>query len=210
MSAAGTRDLGSAHHELGFGGDLVVDARDRLAPRQRRAPRADRHLEQQPIAGHHLQPELGVVDAAQPGAAGRRLAGVHEQDGRDLRQRLDHQDARHQRRAGKMPLEEILVDRDVLDGHDPAPGLVLGDRVDERRRIAIAEPVDGGGMLMTDTRGDCSRFDSSAVHGNQFGELENSRTELPNSQTANCELLLRRGRVEALDDLVGDVQAGCT
>ena len=68
---------------------------------------------------------------------------VHQQDGRDLRQRLDHQDARHHRRAGKMSLEEVLVDGDVLDRLDPPPGLVLGDGVDERRRIAVAEAVDG-------------------------------------------------------------------
>ena len=40
--------------------------------------------------------------------------------------------------AGKVPLEEVLVDRDVLDRHDAPARLVLGDRVDQRRRIAVA------------------------------------------------------------------------
>ena len=83
------------------------------------AARADRDLERQPVARHDLQPELGVVHAAQPGAPDRRAVGaVHQQDGRDLGQRLDHQDARHHRRAGEMPLEEVFVDGDVLDRLD--------------------------------------------------------------------------------------------
>jgi hypothetical protein len=41
-----------------------------------------------------------------------------------------------------MPLEEILVDRDVLDRHQPLPRLVLGDRVDEERGKAVGEPID--------------------------------------------------------------------
>jgi hypothetical protein len=43
-----------------------------------------------------------------------------------------------------MSLEEFLVDRDVLDRDDAPPRLVLGDRVDQRRRIAIAEPIEDG------------------------------------------------------------------
>ena len=37
-----------------------------------RPPAPERHLESQPIAGHHLQPELRVVHASQPGV--RRTA----------------------------------------------------------------------------------------------------------------------------------------
>ena len=116
-----------------------------LSARHRPTPRAHRHLQRQPIAGHDGQAELGVVHAAQPRAGDRRRRRrVHEQDGRHLRQRLDHEHAGHQRRAGKMPLEEIFVDGDVLDGLDPPPRLVLGDGVNQRRGIAVAEPVERG------------------------------------------------------------------
>jgi hypothetical protein len=40
-------------------------------------------------------------------------------------------------------LEEVLVDGDVLDGLDPPPRLVLGNGVNQRRGIAIAETVEG-------------------------------------------------------------------
>jgi hypothetical protein len=44
-----------------------------------------------------------------------------------------------------MSLEEFLVDRDVLDRHQSAPRLVFDDRVDQKRGIAIAEPVEEDG-----------------------------------------------------------------
>jgi hypothetical protein len=41
-----------------------------------------------------------------------------------------------------MTLKELLVDGHVLDRHHPLAGLVLGDRVDQQRRIAITEAVE--------------------------------------------------------------------
>ena len=41
-----------------------------------------------------------------------------------------------------MSLKEFFVDGDVLDGDEPAAGFVLGDRVDQHRRIPVAEPVE--------------------------------------------------------------------
>jgi hypothetical protein len=41
-----------------------------------------------------------------------------------------------------MPLEEILVDRDVLVRDETAPRLVLNDGVDEHRRVAITKAVE--------------------------------------------------------------------
>ena len=44
-----------------------------------------------------------------------------------------------------MSLEELLVDGDVLDGHETPPRLMLGDRVHEHRRIPVAQPVKENG-----------------------------------------------------------------
>jgi hypothetical protein len=44
-----------------------------------------------------------------------------------------------------MALEIFFVDGDVLDCDEPPPRLVLGNRVDEQRRIAIAEAVEEKG-----------------------------------------------------------------
>ncbi|OFV90984.1 MAG: hypothetical protein A3H95_17135 [Acidobacteria bacterium RIFCSPLOWO2_02_FULL_64_15] len=76
---------------------------------------------------------------------GGRALPVEQQHRRHLRQRLDHQHRRHQGHAGKMSLKEVLADREVLDGHQTAAGLVFGDHVDEQRRIAVAEPVEEDG-----------------------------------------------------------------
>jgi hypothetical protein len=46
-----------------------------------------------------------------------------------------------------MPLEEVFVDRDVLMGDQPPPRLVLGNRVDEHRGMAVAETVQECGDI---------------------------------------------------------------
>ena len=136
------------HHQLGLGNNRFTDRGDRMRPRQFAAASAERHFEAQPVARHYLPPELRIVDATEVGMA-RRLAvrSLHQEQRRDLRQRLDHEHARHQRRAGKVSLEEIFVDGDVLDGDEPFAGLVLGYRIDERRRVPVAQPVDGFGNV---------------------------------------------------------------
>jgi hypothetical protein len=136
-----------AEQQFGLGDDLIADVRRRLGPGQRRAPAAQRHLEPQLIARHDLTPEPRPVDAAQvrpfggPGVA----VALKQQDRRHLRPRLQHEDRGQQRRAWEMSLEELLVDRDVLDRDDPPPGLVLRDGVNEQRRIAVAEAVEEDG-----------------------------------------------------------------
>src|SRR6185503_11003064 len=44
-----------------------------------------------------------------------------------------------------MALKEFLVDGDVLDGNEAAARLVLGNGVDEHRRIPVAQPVQEDG-----------------------------------------------------------------
>ena len=72
---------------------------------------------------------------------------MQQQQGRHLRKRLEHHDAGQHRRAGKVPLEEFFVDRDVLDGDKAPPGLMLGDGVDEEGRLPVAEPVEEDGNV---------------------------------------------------------------
>ena len=139
---SGTR----TEQEIGFGDDLIADVRDRLRARERGAPAAERDLQPQPVAGHDLPAELRVVHAAQIDAGvGRRPFALQQQNRRHLRQRLEHQHAGQRRRAREVALKEFLVDRDVLDGDETPAGLVLGDRVDEHRRIPVAQPVEEDG-----------------------------------------------------------------
>ena len=129
--------------QIRFGGNILPDKRARVRPRQPRPPRPHRHFQTQAIARDDGKAELRIVHAAQVGTGRRALvAGLRQQNRRDLRQRFDHQHARHQRRTREMPLEELLADRHVLVSDNALARFELRDRIDKRRRIAVAEPVE--------------------------------------------------------------------
>src|SRR5688500_4418953 len=67
---------------------------------------------------------------------------VEQQQRSGLRQRLDHQDRRHQRLVRKMSLEKIFVDGDVLERHQPLSRLVLADGVDKERGKAVGQTFE--------------------------------------------------------------------
>ena len=114
-----------------------------------RAP-PERDLEPQPIAGHDLPAELRVVDAAQVDARVRRRALRARAAASPPPATATRASARRASAARReMPLEEFLVDRDVLDGDQPPARLVLDDRVHEQGRIAVAAAGRASmGMLM--------------------------------------------------------------
>ena len=145
-------DLGPIGHDaedqLGFGDELVADEGRRAHPRQRLALRPQRDLEPKPVARHDLPPKLGVVHAAQVDAGvGGRILALQQQNRRGLRQRFQHQHRRHQRRARKVALEELLVHRDVLHGDETLTGVVLGNPVHQHGRKPVAQPVEQDGDL---------------------------------------------------------------
>jgi hypothetical protein len=147
MHVCGGVDIGRARvdreQQVGFRHRLVVDEGGGARPRQPRAHPPQLHFETQPVAGHHLPPEFRVVDAAQPDAGGgRRLDAVEQQHRSHLRERLDHQDARHQRRPRKMTLEEFFVDGNVFDRYEPVARLVFGHHVDQEGWIAIVDAIE--------------------------------------------------------------------
>ena len=74
-------------------------------------------LEVDDVARHHRLAEAGLVDRHEEHQfAGMGIAEMIEHQGaRGLGHGLDQQHARHHRLAGKMALEERLVDGDVLD-----------------------------------------------------------------------------------------------
>jgi hypothetical protein len=86
MHQRGGVDLGAvgdhAEQQFSLGDDLIADMCRRPRARQRRAPPGDGHLEPEAIAGHHLPPELRVVDAAQVDAGVRRAAVALQQQHR--------------------------------------------------------------------------------------------------------------------------------
>ena len=146
MNDGGRVDVGAVGHQaqqqLALGHDLVVEIRGRLRPGQRRAPALERHLEPKAIARDDLPAEFGVVDAAQVDARiGRSVFALQQEDGGHLGERLEHEHAGHERIAGKVALKELLVDGHVLERDQPPAHLVLGDGVDEHRRIPVAQAI---------------------------------------------------------------------
>ena len=131
-----------AEDELALGRELLTDVGGRLRQCDAAATPAQGDLQPQAVARHDLPAKLRVVDAAQVHARlRRRLAVAHENRGH-LRERLDHQHRGHQRCARKVPLEELFVNGDVLDGDEPTARLVLEDGVDEHRRIAVTQAIE--------------------------------------------------------------------
>ena len=195
-----------------LGHHLVVDAglaRARAAIGRARRPSATSR--RTPIAGHDLAAELDAVDAAQrrPRLGGLAVA-IEQQDGRRLRQRLDHQHARHQRRAREVALEEVFADRDVLDRFERAPALVRDDGVHEGHRVAIATAGRArrgdGGHWTRERPGTPGRVAARPPKRPR----RNSQAVAAGAAAATRALRLRRGRgggVELLDDVGGDVEA---
>ena len=135
-----------AEQQLGFGHHLVADVRRRLRARERRAAPAERNLQPEPIARHDLAPELGVVDAAQRtrGRSGAPSSRCSSRTAATCDSASSISTAGISGVPGKVALEELFVDGDVLDGDEPAARLVLGDRVNQRGRIPVAEAVEEG------------------------------------------------------------------
>ena len=137
------RALLDRQQQLRFRDTLRADVGDRLDLRQPRPPPDDRDVERQPIAGQHLPAELRVVHPAQGHARCRRhVAALEEKHRGKLRERLDGQDRGHNGRTGKVSRKEIFVDREILEGREPAARLMLPDRVDQERRKTVMNAVE--------------------------------------------------------------------
>ena len=128
---------GAAEQQVGLGHDLVADDARCRAPRP--AARAAGRASLRAAAGRRGRPDGGIWPCRRRAErrVGRRPARGRAAGRRHLRQRFDHQHTRHQRAPGKVPLEELLVDRDVLVRDEAPPRLVLQDDVEQIGRVAV-------------------------------------------------------------------------
>jgi len=130
-----------AEDEFAFRRELFAGVGGRLHECHSAPTPAQRDFQPEAVARYDLPSEFRAVDAAQIHARLRRRLAVAHENGGDLRKRLDHEHRRQQRRAWEMPLEELFVNRDVLDGDKSTARLVLEDGVDEHRGISVAQAI---------------------------------------------------------------------
>jgi methylaspartate ammonia-lyase len=138
-------DRSHGAHQLGLDGQLAVHGGARRVLVDGALLARDRRLEDQLVARLHHALEARAVDAGEvvQARAVRLLAFRRErQQRRGLGQRLQHQHARHHRTVREVPVEERLVDRDVLQRLDAHVLLELEHAVDEQERIAVRQLLD--------------------------------------------------------------------
>ena len=130
-------------------GDLAVDAGDAPAAAEPAAELLHRDLEAERVARDDDPLEAALVDAGEqpdPVAEARLLGDV---DGHRLGERLDLEDAGHDRQPREVALEEPLGGGHGLEADDPLRlGVVLDDPVDEQERPAMRDqPLDLAGRV---------------------------------------------------------------
>ena len=108
------------------------------------APGEHLHLDPQLVAGNHGPAEAGIVDGDEIEqlllAVGNFL---QQQQAARLRHGLDDQHARHDRLAGKMPLEIAFIDGDILDSDNALPLFHFFNGVNQQERDSGGEEWPG-------------------------------------------------------------------
>src|SRR5690554_4496821 len=127
--------------DLGAGDLLAVHARGPGVEGHVADLAADLHFQVQAVARHHhvREPRLVHLHQVRDPAAGVFLAAEVAEDAAGLGQRLDHQDTRHHRLPGEMPLEELLVAAHGLVAQHPLARFRFDHAVDQQERVAMRQ-----------------------------------------------------------------------
>src|SRR6478735_8639610 len=141
MPRCASGDAAHRAHQVGLAGDLVADAGPGGELVDAGAGAVEGDLQRQLVARFHRPLEARVVDAdeiddrvlVEAGADRRK----RQQRGR-LRQRLEHQHARHHRAVREVADEVRLVDGDVLQRLDGL-GVHRQHPVDQQDRVAVRQ-----------------------------------------------------------------------
>src|SRR5690606_37694442 len=145
-AAASMSVLGFRAEDLGAGDLLAVDPGDAVEQGHAADGALERHAQFQPVARDHHGAELRVVDLDEIEHLATDLAILRhlDQQAAGLGQRLEHQHPGHRRLAGKMALEERLVDGHALVADDAAAALEFGDPVHQQERVAVGQQLLDG------------------------------------------------------------------
>ena len=126
--------------EFGIGTYLSVNFRFAAHTLNARASAQRRHFQHQSVAGNYGATKARFLD---PSKEHQLLIAVFDfaqrQDCAALRQRFDHQHARHDRRAWKVALEIRFVNADLLDADYALARHKFDDAIDEQKRVTMRE-----------------------------------------------------------------------
>src|SRR5262245_49813976 len=135
--------IGIQNHgaDLGFGDHLPIDFGFAIKPPSAAAAANLAHMVVKVVAGQHGLAELGAVYPHEIDEL-RLVIGLEIRNAQrpcGLRQSLDDENARHDREAGKMPLEEGFVDGDALDADAAFIAIHFDQAVDQQKRVAMGQ-----------------------------------------------------------------------
>src|SRR5579863_3448838 len=128
----------ASNHTLA--GEFAINVGFALQPSRGLPEGEDFDFDSQLIARNHRPPEPRALNSGKYQQLVVAIADFfEEQNGAGLRHRLNNQDARHDRISGKVPVEERLVDGDILDGDNALGALDLDYAIEQKHGIAMRQ-----------------------------------------------------------------------
>jgi len=132
--------IGDDAHQFRISTELAVNLGFTPHALNARAEAERRDFQNESVTRNDRPPKARFFDAREEHQLLIAIGDLAEgKDGAALRQRFDHQHARHHGRAWKVSLEKRLVNADLLDAYDPLERRQLDDPIDQQKRIAMRQ-----------------------------------------------------------------------
>jgi len=117
----------------GLGSKCVADVGSAFHAPRIATPHFHHDLDAELIAWNHWATKPGAFNSGKQYQLGVAILDFGEQQhSARLSHGLDDEDTRHYGKAGKVSSEELLVDRNVLDGHNSLPAIKIDHAVNEQ------------------------------------------------------------------------------
>ena len=124
-------------HELAAAGDLSVNGCRAHASPDVPPDLAKLDFEPERVTRDHLALEADLVDAGKQGNLPGMVRIAQHRNRAGLGNGLDDEDTGHDRIFREMPLEELLIRRDLLDRHRALSRIKLDDPINQQKRIPV-------------------------------------------------------------------------
>src|SRR5271155_3313034 len=117
----------------GLGSKRVADVSSAFHAPRITTPHFHHDLDAKLVSWNHRASKPGTFNSGKQYELAVAVLHFGEQQySASLSHGLDDEDTRHYRKAGEVPREELLVDRNVLDGHNSLPAIEIDHAVNEQ------------------------------------------------------------------------------